>query len=84
MDGKAVRDAFARFAYAANLDAAQMNFVEKILEYFTRNGYLEKQALYEQPFTDIHYQSLAGLFKPDEVDNLMEIIDTVNGNVVGF
>jgi type I restriction enzyme R subunit len=83
-DAKAVKDAFARFFYSSDLTFAQRTFINQILDYFIRNGYLEREALFEQPFTDIHYESVVGLFRKEEVDNIIRIIDTINGNVVSF
>lgn len=61
-----------------------MEFIRAILQYLTRKGYIERGTLFEQPFTEYHYQGPYGLFPKEEVDNIIHIIDTINNNAVGL
>jgi type I restriction enzyme R subunit len=84
LDRKAVREAFSHFISNPGFSADQITFINRILEYFSRNGYMEKGALLEQPFTDIHFQGPYGIFTGDQVIDIISIIDTINNNAVGL
>ncbi|MTE25497.1 type I restriction-modification enzyme R subunit C-terminal domain-containing protein [Winogradskyella ouciana] len=64
-----------------NLRADQITFVRTIMSYLTKNGTIDKQMLFEPPFTDLNDQGLTGVFENDaDVIKIVKIIDLINGN----
>ncbi|MFN8429005.1 MAG: DEAD/DEAH box helicase family protein [Spirosomataceae bacterium] len=81
LDIIAAQEAFADFINAGTLSGDQITFVNNIITYLTKNGTIDKQMLFEAPFTDDHYEGLTGVFKKEtEVIQLVRIIDTINAN----
>lgn len=78
LDIKAVQMHFSGFIQEENLNANQIIFVQKIIDYLNRNGVLDKQMLTEPPFTELDDQGLFGIFEDEErcarVINLVEAI----------
>ena len=42
-----------------------------------KNGVMNPDRLFEQPFTDFHAESLAGVF-PNDAERILAVIDNVN------
>jgi len=81
LDEAAVNRAFAEFLQIGNLRADQITFVRTIMSYLTKNGTIDKQMLFESPFTDLNDQGLTGVFNNDaDVIKIVKIIDLINGN----
>ncbi len=81
LDIKAAQEAFADFINAGTFSGDQITFINKIITYLSKNGTIDKQMLFESPFTDEHYEGLTGVFKREtEVIQLVRIIDTINAN----
>lgn len=68
------------FIQSDSLRADQMTFVNKIISYLTKNGTIDKQMLFEAPFTDSHDQGIMGVFGEVETTKIIRIIDEINGN----
>lgn len=78
---KAAQEAFADFINAGTLSANQITFINNIITYLSKNGTIDKQMLFESPFTDDHFEGLTGVFKKEtEVIQLVRIIDRINAN----
>lgn len=56
LDREAVKTAFSEFIANPAFSANQISFINHVLDYLSRNGYMEKEALIDQPFSDIHLQ----------------------------
>ncbi|NNK40525.1 MAG: DEAD/DEAH box helicase family protein, partial [Winogradskyella sp.] len=83
LNEQTVNEAFAEFLQTGNLRADQITFVRTIMSYLTKNGTIDKQMLFEPPFTDLNDQGLTGVFENDaDVINIVKIIDIINGNAV--
>jgi type I restriction enzyme R subunit len=82
LDRAAVNDAFAAFLGDPGraLTSAQANFLRQIVDYLTRQGVMDIDALYEPPFTDLHAEGPEGLFPEPDVDALVYIIRGINAN----
>jgi type I restriction enzyme R subunit len=80
LDSSAAQAAFSDFLQAGNLRADQMTFIQNIIDYLTVNGTLEKDMLFESPFTDINDQGLFGIFDDAEAGKIIHIIDQINEN----
>ncbi|MBE9565075.1 MAG: restriction endonuclease, partial [Proteobacteria bacterium] len=82
LDVNAAKDAFAEFIQAGTLRADQMTFINNIITYLTKNGVINKNMLFESPFTDIHDQGLLGVFDDATATKVIKLVDRVNGNAL--
>lgn len=81
LDVTAANEHFADFIAEENLNANQMLFVQKIIEYLTVNGVLEKSMLSEPPFTDLDDHGVFGIFEDTaKVVKIVNLIERINGN----
>lgn len=80
MDELTVRVAFERFRHThSDLKANQLQFLSLVEQEIIKSGGLEVARLYEQPFTNIHTLGLEGVFKQQEADELVALIDELVG-----
>jgi type I restriction enzyme R subunit len=86
LDVNTAQEIFAQFIQAGNLRADQMTFINNIITHLSKNGMIEKNMLFEPPFTNVHDQGLFGFFDDAQVTNVISLIDKVNDNalVSGF
>ena len=73
---------FADFIQTGNLSADQITFINNIINFLTKNGTINKEMLFEPPFTNINDQGITGVFDDVQVGKIVKIIDGVNGNAV--
>ncbi len=79
--GKA-KERFAQFLDGHTYTADQIRFVNYIIDHLTANGTIEPELLYGQPYTDIHYEGLTGVFPDTQARELLQVVQAVN-TVVG-
>lgn len=82
LDMKAAQEAFAEFIQAGNLRADQMTFIDTIIKYLSKNGTIDKNMLFEPPFTNMHDQGLSGVFDDTQATKVVSLIDRVNDNAL--
>jgi len=82
MDRAAAKEALARFTHGKTLTANQLEFVNLIVDHLTEHGVMEAARLYESPFTDVTPQGPDGLFKPTELDELIQALNAVRASAV--
>lgn len=82
LEREVVNEAFSQFISNPEFNADQITFINRILDYLTRNGYIERKNLMEQPFSDIHDNGLLGVFNHDQAQTIIHIIDTINENAI--
>jgi type I restriction enzyme R subunit len=75
--GKA-KERFAQFLDGQTYTADQIRFVNYIIDHLTANGTLDPELLYGQPYTDIHYQGLTGVFSDIQAKELLRVVRAVN------
>ncbi len=83
LEQAAAEQLFSEFILSGNLSANQITFIHQIISFLTRNGTIEKEMLFEPPFTDIHDQGILGVFDEAQVIKVVRIIDGVNKNAAG-
>ncbi|HKK81749.1 MAG TPA: type I restriction-modification enzyme R subunit C-terminal domain-containing protein, partial [Prolixibacteraceae bacterium] len=84
LDTDAVQQLFAEFIQAGNLTANQITFINTIISYLTKNGTINKEILFEPPFTNLNDQGITGIFTDEaQVTKIISIIDQVNDNAAG-
>lgn len=81
LDRGAVNEAFSKFLSEERLNAQQIKFVRLIVDYVVARGYLEREALQQDPFRT--FGSVSELFKDNiqDVREILSIIDEINENV---
>jgi type I restriction enzyme R subunit len=82
MDRGAAKDALARFVDGKSLSANQLEFINLVVDHLTEHGLMEPARLYESPFTDLTPRGPDGLFKPQELDRLIQALDAVRATAV--
>jgi type I restriction enzyme R subunit len=82
MDRGAAKDALASFLSGRTLAANQIEFVNLVVDHLTEHGVMDAARLYESPFTDLTPRGPDGLFTPDEVDRLVEVIAGIRDTAV--
>ncbi|MGH1334688.1 MAG: DEAD/DEAH box helicase family protein [Aureispira sp.] len=80
LEEAAAQAAFATFLQVGPLRADQMTFLQNIITYLTKNGTIDKQLLFEAPFTNLHDRGLLGVFDQADAVNIISIIDGINRN----
>ncbi len=85
LDRKTVISKFDYFLKDQKLSSTQIQFIEMMIEYYTRQGHLEIGDLYEPPFDFIDPDGIDGAFKgnAEVVDLLVERVKELNEVKVG-
>jgi type I restriction enzyme R subunit len=76
LEAAAVEQAFTAFVHKhPGLTPQQLRFLQVLQNYIGQNGGIELERLYEPPFTNLHAESVDGIFTdPGEVDELLTIL----------
>jgi type I restriction enzyme R subunit len=82
LDREAAKQAFDAFLNGKTLTANQIQFVNLIIDYLTQSGWMRAAQLYESPFTDFSSKGVEGLFNPDEVSQIVTVLDRIKQNAV--
>ena len=81
LDVQAAQSAFSDFLNSGSFSADQIRFIDTIITYLTKNGSIDKEMLFEPPFTEQSDQGIMGVFTSDaEVHRIIRIIDGINAN----
>jgi len=80
LDREAATDAFSRFLDGSTYSAAQIHFVNLIVQHLTDNGVVEARRLYESPFTDHAPHGPDMMFPNEDVDGIIVILDMVRSH----
>ena len=80
MEQQAVNKAFSSFINNPTLNAAQIRFVNLIIQYFSTNGILEVGKLFEAPFTDLNTGGIIGLFDETTSYQIITLMEKINKN----
>ncbi len=80
LDPQAANEVFSEFLSSERLNIQQSRFVKLIVDYFVKNGVMDKRVLQEKPFKTVG--SIVELFKDnmDDARRIISIIDEINRN----
>ncbi len=80
LDPQAANEAFSEFLSSERLNIQQSRFVKLIVDYFVKNGVMDKRVLQEEPFKTVG--SIVELFQDnmDDARRIISIIDGINRN----
>jgi type I restriction enzyme R subunit len=82
LDRAAVSEAFSEFLAAGVASAAQIEFINMVIEHLTDQGVMDPALLYEAPFTDIAPTGPDQLFDEQKVAQLFTKIQGLNDSAV--
>jgi type I restriction enzyme R subunit len=78
LSSEKVDRAFADFINQYELNSEQIKFVETLKSFFTSNGRIDPEKLYEAPFKKFHNLGVEGVFNEQQADNIFEIVSSLN------
>jgi type I restriction enzyme, R subunit len=84
LDRTAVSEAFGEFLAVGVASAAQIEFINKVIEHLTGQDMMEPGLLYEAPFTDVAPTGPEKLFDEDKISRLFERIEAINDSALAF
>jgi type I restriction enzyme R subunit len=82
LDKLTVQKKFSKFLDQNEFNADQINFIKLIIDNISRNGLLDPEDLYENPFTYIHFEGIDGLFEEQDREEIFEVVGVVNQGAV--
>ena len=78
LDREAAKKAFAEFLDGKTFTANQIHFVDLMINYLTQGEWMIPARLYESPpFTDLSPKGVEGVFNPEQVSQLVGILEDV-------
>ncbi len=77
LDRDVAKNAFADFLANNPLTANQMEFINLVIDHLAENGVIENEEFYDSPFIDVAATGPESLFRPDQVETLIQILATV-------
>ncbi len=80
LDANSAKKAFAKFLDDRNLNADQITFINYIIDYVIDKGVMDLNQLFEQPFTDIHFKGLDGVFPDKDAVKIISILRDINNS----
>jgi len=75
-----VDEAFANFINLYQLNSVQIQFLDTIKLFLTKNGKIDPTKLYDSPFRNYHSMGIDGVFDETQADTIFEIIENLNGS----
>ena len=77
LDREAAKREFDGFLSGKTLNANQIQFVNLVIDYLTQSGWMLAAQLYDSPFTDFSPKGVEGLFDPEQVTQLVGVLDEI-------
>jgi type I restriction enzyme R subunit len=82
LDREAAKHAFDGFLAGKTLTANQIQFVNLVIDYLTQSGWMRAAQLYDPPFTDFSPRGVEGVFSPEQVSQLIGVLDDIRTRAV--
>lgn len=81
LSANSVDSAFAEFINQYQLTAVQIQFIDTLKLFLSKNGKIDPTKLYDAPFKNFHSMGVDGVFNDQQADVLFNIIDGFNENL---
>ena len=78
LSAEKVNAAFSEFINQYQLSAVQIQFLDTLKLFLTKNGKIDPEKLYESPFKSFHNNGIDGVFNSEQADNIFSIIEHFN------
>ena len=73
-----VDKAFSGFTNDYQLSSRQIEFLETIKKFITKNGKIDPEKLYDAPFKNYHSMGIDGIFSEEQTDKIFQIVKGFN------
>ncbi len=80
LDRQEAKRAFNDFLDGQKYNSNQIEFVNMVIDYLTKNGVMDAALLYQPPYTNYNSNGLSGIFSDDEATNFVEILESIKLN----
>ena len=82
MDGSTAKDAMGIFLAGKSISANRIEFVNLVVDHLTEHGIVAPDRLYDSPFTDPAPRGPDGMFSTTQLDELMQVLETVRATAI--
>lgn len=82
LDREVAKGLFSEFLTNSTYNANQIEFINLIINQLVDNGIVDVGLLYESPFTDIAPTGPDALFTSEQVNRIMELLDTIRSTAL--
>lgn len=80
LDRQEAKRAFNDFLDGQRYNSNQIEFVNMIIDYLTKNGSMDAALLYQPPYTNYNPNGLSGIFSDSEATKIVEILGAIKQN----
>lgn len=80
LDRQEAKRAFNEFLDGQKYNSNQIEFVNMIIDYLTKNGVMEPELLYQPPYTNYDSNGLSGIFSDTEATRIVGILESIKQN----
>ena len=80
LDSNSARMAFGEILNNKTLNSQQIRFMDMIVNFLSVNGVIDTGMLFEQPFTDLNSEGIAGVFDEETSTKIISLIEQINQN----
>jgi type I restriction enzyme R subunit len=80
LDRREAKRAFNDFLDGQRYNSNQIEFVNMIIDYLTKNGVMDAALLYQPPYTNYSSNGLSGIFSDSEANKIVEILGAIKQN----
>lgn len=80
LDEEKVDQAFADFINEFQLNSVQIEFLNTIKLFLTKNGKIDPSKLYDSPFKNYHSMGIDGVFNQQQSNRIFKIIEDLNNS----
>jgi type I restriction enzyme R subunit len=82
LSAEKVDSAFAKFINDYKLNAVQIQFLDTVKLFLTKNGKIDPTKLYDSPFKNYHNMGIDGVFNEQQADAIFKIVEEFNNRQI--
>ena len=80
LDKQEAKRAFNDFLNGKRYNSNQIEFVNMVIDYLTKNGVMDAALLYQPPYTNYNSNGLSGIFPDNEATKIVQILAEIKLN----